>query len=89
MKKKILSVLLTAAMVTSILAGCGSSAAPAADTGAAADAGAAEEAAPAEEAAADDSAAADASTGEAAAARQRVRIPLRYGHGTQTSIFPL
>ena len=68
MKKKILSVLLTAAMVTSILAGCGSSAAPAADTGAAADAGAAEEAAPAEEAAADDSAAADASTGEAAAA---------------------
>lgn len=62
--------LLTAAMVSSILAGCGSSAAPAADAGAA-DSGAAEEAAPADDAAAEESAAddgADASTGEAAAA---------------------
>ena len=59
MKKKILSVLLTAAMVTSILAGCGSSAAPAADAGAA-DSGAAEEAAPAD-------AAADAGASEGAA----------------------
>ncbi|MBO6111825.1 MAG: extracellular solute-binding protein [Lachnospiraceae bacterium] len=55
MKKKIVSVLLTATMAVSLLAGCGSSAAPAADTGAApaeeAAEAPAEDAAPAEEAA--------------------------------------
>ncbi len=58
MKKKLLSVLLTTAMVASLLAGCGSSAAPA-ETAPAAEA--TEEAAPAEdaEAATDDAAAAD------------------------------
>lgn len=51
MKKKLLSVLLTAAMAVSLLAGCGSSNEPAPESTPAAEEGAAEEAAPAEEAA--------------------------------------
>ena len=61
MKKKIVSLLLTAVMVTSLVAGCGSSAAS--SDGGAADSSAAEEAAPA----ADDSVAADSGSAEEAA----------------------
>ncbi|MBP3476761.1 MAG: hypothetical protein J6K48_10670 [Lachnospiraceae bacterium] len=65
MKKKVISVLLSTAMVASLLVGCGSSsdnAAPAADDGAAAETteeAPAEEAAPAEDAAADTTASGD------------------------------
>ena len=67
MKKKLLSIILSTAMVASLLAGCGSSAADP-GAGAAADA-AAEEAAP-EEAAADDAAAPAADTSDSDAAAE-------------------
>ncbi len=67
MKKKLLSIILSTAMIASLLAGCGSSAADP-GAGAAADA-AAEEAAP-EEAAADDAAAPAADTSDSDAAAE-------------------
>ena len=67
MKKKIVSLLLTAVMTASLVAGCGSSAAPAADAGAAADSGAAADAGAAADTGAAD-AATDAGSKDAAAA---------------------
>ncbi len=64
MKKKIVSIMLTAAMTATLLAGCGGAAAPAATDSAAP---AAEEAAPADDAAAADTAAADTAAADAAA----------------------
>ena len=84
MKKKVLSVLLAATMVASVLAGCGSAAETAAP---AAEPAAAEESAPAEDTAAADTAAADtaaADTADAAAdtAAADTAAPAASGGGT-------
>ncbi|MBQ4483360.1 MAG: rhamnose ABC transporter substrate-binding protein [Lachnospiraceae bacterium] len=84
MKKKVLSVLLAATMVASVLAGCGSAAQTAAP---AAEPAAAEESAPAEDTAAADTAAADtaaADTADAAAdtAAADTAAPAASGGGT-------
>lgn len=64
MKKKLLSALLSVAMVAALLTGCGSAAAPAEEAAATEEAApAAEEAAPAEDAAAEEAPAADAAGG--------------------------
>ena len=81
MKKKVLSALLSVAMVASLLVGCGGGAAPAADSGSsdaaapAADSGSDDAAAPAADAGSDDAAAADA--GSAGGKKVGVSMPTK------------
>ena len=79
MKKKVLSVLLAATMVASVLAGCGSAAETAAP---AAEPAAAEESAPAEDTAAADTAAADTADAAADTAAADTAAPAASGGGT-------
>ncbi len=83
MKKKIVSIMLTAAMTATLLAGCGGAAAPAATDSAAP---AAEEAAPADDAAAADTAAADTAADAAAPADDAAAADTAAAAGDEGSV---